>query len=318
MVPMWRWPATIRQLARLFRQSGVDGVVLHGQWAGPIGALAAKLAGVKHSIYIAHCPAFYHSTTLFRVIRNYIAEIIPCRSCQRVVTLSEGNYYNYLFRGWAPESHLVRIANGFDTTTALPDREAFRQQNGFDPNTRHCVFVGRLDDQKRPDWLIEAWAGAQSLRHPSTPPWLLWIVGDGTERSSSEALARELGVAGSVKFAGYQPEGLPWINAADLVVMSSLYEGHALVPLEAMACSRAIVAFAADGVTDSVVHGKTGLLCEIGDTQALGLSIARLLQSDVERETFGRNGRQLVHEQFPLSKTVARYRTLLGQLFAQS
>lgn len=311
---IWRWPWAVLELAHHFRKAKPDMVILHGQWAGPLGALAAKLARVKHSVYIAHCPAFYHSTNLFRVVRNYLAEKIPCSVCTRVVSLSEGNYYNYLFRGWMPESHLVHIANGVDTASIPAPAESFRCEHGFDPAARHCVYVGRLDDQKRPDWLMEAWA--QARHENASSAWILWVVGDGVERPVCEMLAEKLEVAESVRFVGSQPEGLPWINAADVVVMTSLYEGHALVPLEAMACSRAVAAFSTDGITDSVQHGKTGFLCEIGDVSTLGQSIAWLLQNDAEREAFGRNGRRFVEEKFPLSKTIESYRSLLHGLLA--
>lgn len=318
MASFWHWPAAILRLARHLRETPTDIAVLHGQWAGPLGTLAAKLAGTPHSIYIAHCPAFYHSTTLFRAIRNYIAEKIPCRLASYVVSLSHGNYYNYLFRGWAPESRLVQIPNGVDLTSTPPDSASFRREHGFDPAARHCVYVGRLDDQKRPDWLMEGWALAQLQRPAEASPWLLWVVGDGEERASCEAAAGRLGIEKTVRFVGAQPEGLPWINAADLVVMTSLYEGHALVPLEAMACSRAIVAFYTDGIVDSVQHEETGLLPELGDFTGLGRSIARLLGNDAERTAFGRNGRRFVTENFPLSKTVAAYQSLLHRLLAES
>ncbi len=52
------------ELARHFRKAKLDAVILHGQWAGPLGVPAAELAGVRCSVYIARCPAFYHSTNL--------------------------------------------------------------------------------------------------------------------------------------------------------------------------------------------------------------------------------------------------------------
>jgi glycosyltransferase involved in cell wall biosynthesis len=310
---------SIFQLASQLRRERIDIVILHGQWAGPLGALAARLAGVKTSIYIAHCPAFYHSTNLFRVVRNYLAEKIPCALCTRVVALSEGNYYNYLFRGWAPETHLIHIPNGVDPDSAANQDEAakeVRRKYGFDPDARHCIFVGRLDDQKRPDWLVNAWAETQKRRTATSRDWHLWVVGDGEKRESTERLAQSLGLEQSIHFVGNQPTGLAWINAGDLVVATSMYEGHALVPLEAMASSRAVVAFSTDGITDSIISEKTGVLCEIGDTIALGRAIARLLENDEDRQNFGRHGHLIVQEKFSVNGTVDRYRSLIHVLLS--
>ncbi|MFA7234853.1 MAG: glycosyltransferase family 4 protein [Terrimicrobiaceae bacterium] len=304
-------------LVSAFRRLRPDVVVLHGQWAAPLGAWAARRAGVPHAIYIAHCPAFYHSTTLFRAIRNYIAEKIPCSLCDRVVTLSDGNYYNYLYRGWAPEKHLVEIHNGVDPDD-VPSaegvdrlKENFQWRNG----TKNAVFVGRVDDQKRVDWLLEAWQSAIRSGPGSQPKsWHLWIVGDGEERGFVERHATGLALGDSVHFVGSQPDGMAWIAAADLLVLSSLYEGHALVPLEAMACGKPVVAFATDGVSDSVADGETGLLAQLGDTQALGNSIARLLANPEESRRMGIAGRERVAARFPIAKTMARYADLVRGL----
>lgn len=307
--------ANISLLAREFKRHSIDLLILHGQWAGPIGALAARLAGTPLSIYIAHCPAFYHSTTLLRAIRNYIAEKIPCYFASRTVTLSEGNHYNYLFRGWAPESRLIQIHNGvaIESAPADSERQEFRKSMGWssEPASRHAVFVGRLDDQKRPDWLIETWAKVQSR---GKSRWHLWIVGDGREKAACEAMVARLALSEQVHFVGEQPDGRIWLNAADLVIMTSLYEGHALVPLEAMLCKRCIAAFAVDGVTDSIIHQKTGLLCELGDTTLLAANIDYLFSNDDVREQMGRNGHMFVKETFPLSATLDQYRRLIKDL----
>lgn len=317
--PVWKSPIAFFQLFFRLRSSPPALVILHGQWAGPVGALAARLAGVA-SIYVAHCPAFYHSTSLAKAIRNYVAEKIPCHFCAKVVTLSEGNHYNYLFRGWAPEGNLVRIANGIDAA-AVPDHDvvqALRAKWKFSPTGRHAIFVGRIDDQKRVDWLLEAWAAASSIKNSTSkiqhPPHFLWIVGDGSERAACEKLAHQLQIKRSVRFVGAQPDGLSWIAAADVVVMTSLYEGHALVPLEAMACSKPVVAFATDGITDSVVDGETGSLCELGETRKLGQRLASLLNDDQKRCQLGDNGRRRVIEKFSLATSVQAYRELVKTL----
>lgn len=306
----------IGSLVNAFKRLHPDVVILHGQWAGPLGAWAARRAGIARSIYIAHCPAFYHSTTLFRAIRNYIAEKIPCSACDRVVALSDGSFYNFLYRGWAPESHLVKIHNGVDPGDLPPPAsvDQIRERLSAAGGLRHAVFVGRIDDQKRVDWLLEAWLAARSAKSMPEPQWQLWIVGDGKERAKMEALACHLGLGASVHFVGDQPEGMAWIAASDLLVLSSLYEGHALVPLEAMACSKPVVAFHTDGVTDTVIDGETGLLAPLGDTQVLGAHIARLLSNPTEAVSMGQAGRRRVVAEFPINKTISRYADLIREV----
>lgn len=300
--------AGFRSWVKALRGLAPDVVVLHGQWAGPVGGLAARAAGVRRAVYVAHCPAFYHSTTLVRVVRNYVAEKIPCRLADRVVVLSVGNHYGYLYRGWAPERNLVRIPNGIEE---LPSDtgDPLRAEEKWSSDEVHAVFAGRLDDQKRVDWLLEAWAVAVRRAQAKAR---LWIVGDGRERGALEALSSRLDIP--VVFVGARPDARRWIAAADFVAMSSLYEGHALVPLEAMACGKPVAAFATDGVTDSVVSGETGLLAPLGDIEALGVAMARLINDALLRQTLGRAGRTRAREVFPLSSTLQAYRDLLHDL----
>lgn len=306
--------AGIPCLASAFRRAAPDVILLHGQWAGPVGALAARQAGVGRVAYVAHCPAFYHSTSLFRSVRNYVAERIPCRVADRVVTLSKGSHYGYLYRGWADEKKLVYIANGLDPMD-IPDPgevSKLRWEWSWAEDKVHVVFAGRLDDQKRVDWLLEAWAMEPELARKA----VLWIVGDGRDRDMLEELAGRLGRGDAIRFVGAQASAMAWIAAADIVVMSSLYEGHALVPLEAMACGKPVAAFATHGVTDSVVHGETGLLAQLGDRRALAEAISRLVDDAALRAAFGAAGRHRLVSTFPLSKTFDGYRALIADLLA--
>ena len=77
------------------------------------------------------------------------------------------------------------------------------------------------------------------------PEAQLLLVGDGPDRRALERLAD--GLAG-VAFAGARTDVPTWLAAADVVVVPSRWEGMALVPLEAMACARSVVATDVNGV----------------------------------------------------------------------
>ena len=306
----------LRKISNAFKITHPQVAILHGQWAGPIGALATRLAKIPRSIYIAHLPAFYHSTSLPRAIRNAVAEMIPCKLASRVVALSQSNHYNYLYRGWAHEKKLCLIPNGLDPDELPDPNNVTRLKSTWNfapPPARHAVFVGRVDDQKRLDWLISAWNFALTQK-PPTADWHLWIVGSGSELPKIKSLAAQSPLPHSIHFTGPQTNGLDWIAAADLVVMSSLYEGHALVPLEAMACSKPIAAFACDGVSESVADGITGLLSPLGKTHHLGRSIATLLNNPTLSSQMGTNAHSHLHRNFHIQKTIHAYEQLLDNL----
>lgn len=301
------------QLIVQFRRFSPSVTFLHGQWAGPIGTLAWRASGRPgRLVYLAHCSAFYHSTTLTRAIRNYLAEIIPCHSAHTVVALSHGSHYQYLFRGWVPESRLTLIHNGIDPQqTPAPEKIAHHRDDvGMSPDEVHVVFCGRLDPQKRPDWMLHAWAGHRQQCSSSVKS-RLWMIGDGPWAHRVRLLRHELRLTDSVELVGPSDHGPLWIAAADLVILTSVFEGHALVPLEAMAASRPVLAMHCEGIDDSIVHQQTGLLVELGDIPSMASAITQLVSDSALRQKLGHQALTHVTKNFPLERTITAYRRLI-------
>ena len=105
-------------------------------------------------------------------------------------------------------------------------------------------------------------------------------------------IARQLGVADRVLFTGAVPRaqvpGL--IRSADLVVCTPWYEPFGITPLEAMACGVPVVASSVGGLTDTVVHGGTGLLVPPRDAAATAAAASALLGEARRRAAFGQAG----------------------------
>jgi rhamnosyl/mannosyltransferase len=129
------------------------------------------------------------------------------------------------------------------------------------------------------------------------------LVGDGPLRPSLEAMARELGVADRVRFAGdvADEDLLAWYHACDALVLPSIsrQEAFGIVQLEAMACGRPVISTdVPTGVPWVNQHERTGLVVRAGDVAALRAGLARLV-CDVElRQQLGTAGRARVMSQF--------------------
>ncbi len=307
---IWKLPMGFLQLVMRLRALSPDLVILHGQWAGPVGAIACLGLPRARRLYIVQWPAFYTDWDLWRVVRNWLVEAIPCRLCNAVVAISPGNLYEFLRRFPRAASKFHHIPNAIDLQS-VPESAAashLREELRWSTEHVHVVCVGRLASQKRVDWLLRAWREVekhdQRLR--------LWIIGDGEERRSLEAMASELNLR-HCTFLGPRAGGVVFMQAADIVAIPSMYEGHANTPIEAMAAGRAIVASAVDGIRESFTDGKEGFLVPPGDAARMASRILELASDPKRRAAMGENGRKhvRVYEKSPVMK---RYLELVFSL----
>jgi glycosyltransferase involved in cell wall biosynthesis len=139
---------------------------------------------------------------------------------------------------------------------------------------RRITAVGRLDEQKGFDMLIDAFARLA----PSHPDWRLVIWGEGplrkmlTERSKRHGLERRIDLPGLSATHG------AWINPGQIFVLCSRYEGFPNVLGEAMTAGMAPVAFDCDfGPSEMIDHGRSGLLVPAENVDALSVALGQLM-----------------------------------------
>ncbi len=112
-------------------------------------------------------------------------------------------------------------------------------------------------------------------------PSVLVMVGDGPDRVDAEAEARRLGVAADVHFLGKIDIVAPLLAEADLFLLPTQSESFGLSALEALASGVPVVGSRAGGLVEVVREGITGVLCSVGDVDAMaGAAIAMLADAD--------------------------------------
>ena len=135
------------------------------------------------------------------------------------------------------------------------------------------VFLGRLEKQKRPDILIEAFRQIVDRR-----PAKLLICGDGPLRGEVERLIARHKLSDSVKLLGFCENPFPILKAAALVISTSDYEGLPNVLLEAQALGiPAVATNCGFGPSEIIEHGSTGLLTETGQPTAIADAAEQIL-----------------------------------------
>jgi glycosyltransferase involved in cell wall biosynthesis len=107
------------------------------------------------------------------------------------------------------------------------------------------------------------------------------------------------------------------LQAADLFVLSSLWEGLPLVLLEAMAAGTAVVGSRIPGIEEVVADGVAGLLTTPGDAEELARALGAALTDDRRRAGMGEAARTLVRERYDLETVLERLAALYRDLVAR-
>ncbi|RLG19866.1 hypothetical protein DRN74_06300 [Candidatus Micrarchaeota archaeon] len=102
-------------------------------------------------------------------------------------------------------------------------------------------------------------------------------------------------------------------RAADLSCMTSLADNFLPTVLESIACGTPVVGFAVGGISEQVTEG-CGQLVALGDTKALGHTIADLLTDDTKRKKMGELCRKRAEQEYNLQLFIERYLALYREL----
>ncbi len=201
------------------------------------------------------------------------------RAAPYVVTHSQFTHED-LLRNYGVESEVLRLG---------VDLDAFRPLATETDTDPYLLSVGALHPLKGHAFVVDAIALLPAERRPR-----LVIVGDrGNEGPALAAQATRLGVRLDLRTKVPFPEVVALMQRATIVVCAQIREPFGLVPLEAMACARPVVAVDEGGLRESVRNEETGLLVP-RDPRAMAAAVLRLLDDPGERERLGRAGRAAV------------------------
>ena len=190
------------------------------------------------------------------------------------------------------------ISCGIDVTPYQQARAHAR------PNAKPMIlFVGRLDEEKRVNELIEA-VGA--LPDPNAVS--LEIVGDGSCASKWRALADSLGISGVTTFHGFVDEAdlVDLYARADIFVMPGIAELQSLATLEAMCASTPVVCANAMALPHLCQTGRNGFLFEPGKVEQLSAHLLTLISDKELRDRFGATSFEIA-EGHAINKTLDRF-----------
>jgi glycosyltransferase involved in cell wall biosynthesis len=175
-------------------------------------------------------------------------------------------------------------------------------------NTPDDAFLicgaGRFVPRKGMDLLVRAAA--------KIPGAWLWLVGDGVERQTLEALARETGMWERTRFVGWVKEPAHYLASADVVGMPSRHEPLGNVVLEAWQAGVPVVSTRSEGPNWYMRDGWDGLLTDIDDLDAFAAALLRIRDDRSLARSLVTGAKRTLADQFSIDGIVSRYLDLFS------
>ena len=289
----------LRELVSIMRRTQPDVVVMRSYNAEILGRIAARIAGVKHTIMWMHMigdikPRSWIRNTVDRGLARWTTAYFGSAEAQRPYLVDELGY---------PDDKIRIILYGVDPAL-------------FDTDTDRGVLTefGIPDDDPvvgilavlRPEKDHVTFLRAARIVIDQMPRARFLIIGDGPMRPALEKMCTDLGITSNVHFAGNRTDVAQMLRAIDVFTLTSTtVECLPFALLEAMASARPAVCTSVGGVPEMIKEGESGYLVPQKDPEQLASRLVSLLSDPQSARRMGRVGREYLEAKFALDRNVA-------------
>ena len=182
---------------------------------------------------------------------------------------------------WGDKIPIYVIPNSFPF---YPDKPSLCEN-------KQAIIVGRYNSAKGYNYLIDAW----KIVYQKHPDWIINIFGSGEYKDRVRKQIQDNGLQDVVIMNNPIDHIMEEYLKSSIYVMSSVFEGFAMVLLEAMSCGLPCVSFDCPyGPRNVITDGVDGILVEYLNSQALADNICKLIENEELRKRMGNNGRRNV------------------------
>lgn len=232
--------------------------------------------------------------------------VIELHSSRNFKYFHKKSHHNGILWDWFGKLlvwQMVRDTQGYDALVCLTkeDKEDWMKTNKnvhqiYNPlsydsektaslKDKCMIAVGRLDQEKNFDQMIEAW----NMVHTKFPDWKLNIWGEGYYRETLQQLIDSKGLSGVINLGGNNNHLQDEYLKSSGCIMTSRYEGLPMVLLEAASCGLPLITYDFKcGPKDIIENGKNGYIVKQNDVEGLAEAICKVICNDELRLTMGK------------------------------
>src|SRR5690606_36026518 len=242
----------------------------------------------------------YENTLRYKLQR--LLENTAVQAADRVLTISE-SLREFVIQHGAREDTVTVIPNGVDSERMRPrERDpVILRRLGIDPSNVVIGYVGSIVHYEGLDYLLHA---IKRLHEKGLRGFHLLVIGAGKELPLLRELAGLLGISDLCTFMGRVPRDQigQIFGAIDITPLPrrSLPVTELVPPLkpfESMACGKAVIVSSVKALSETVIHGKTGLIVEKDNIAELSDALHQLIVDNDMRARLGRGGREWVQQE---------------------
>jgi len=238
-------------------------------------------------------------------LRRIWAQKIGTFFSDAIITPSEEMRLDYARLIGFDKEKITVISNGVDTGLfcPAPDRAESKTHFGIPESAVVVGCVARFDPVKNLPGLLQAFADC----HKTFPTSHLLLVGDGSQMSTVREVIKQNGLEDVVTLTGRRTDVFRCLQAMNIYVQPSLYEGLSNTILEAMSTALPIIAQDVGGTREVVKDTINGFLLPPESKVGFVDAMASLLRDKQERQNMGLAGREIIEERFSMEKMVQSY-----------
>jgi glycosyltransferase involved in cell wall biosynthesis len=302
----------LKKIKSQFSESSPVIVHTHSSKAGILGRWAAKAAGVKVRIHSLHGFPFNDFQPFLKKYIYIILEKITAKITSHFIAVSSSNIDEGIRYKIFNRDRTTLIRSGIDILkfkNPETGKEEIKNNLEIPLETPVVLMVSCLKPQKAPlDFVKACFIIKEKIKKAS-----FLLAGDGVLRHEIENEIKKKGLEGFFHLLGWRRDISNLINASDVLVLTSFWEGLPRVIPQAMAASVPVVVTRVNGSPEAVKDGENGFLLNPGDIDGIAEKTVFLLENPEEAKEMGKKGSFMV-EEFDIHKMVADQERLYAEL----
>lgn len=317
LFPLFCWDVmtTLIQLYIFLKKEKPDILQTHLPVSAYLGIIAGKFVGIPHLIFT------FHSSNLIprrgkKSLRSWVRlKLIRflCLKVEIIVAVSKAIQEKLSEVIAKSISNILLIPNGIDMARFIKwgHGEKIKKELGIDENCLLVTTIGNLRVEKNQAMLLKVVSKLIKV----FPMVRVLIVGEGLLKNQLSILRNEFGLSQYVHFLGLRHDIPDILDATDIFVSTSFWEGLPLSILEAMAAGIPVVATNVPGIQE-VLLDDSGVLVGLDDPEEMERALSLLIEDRNRRSELGAKGRKRVEEVYSLEAYINRWETLYEELIS--